>query len=164
MHKFTREIIEKRRCTLERDIANGTYQPLNLNDEDFGAKQQMCLLDILLQTSIDGKPLSDEDICEEVDNFIFAGDDTTTSGTSHTLYHISRHPEVQKKLFAEIVQVFGKDPTVAATYAQLNNCRYLNNVIKESLRLTPPIAAIGRKTLEDIDLSNNLNIFVMFQL
>lgn len=43
------------------------------------------------------------------------GHDTTTSGICFTLYLISRHPDVQNKIFAEIQNVFGSK-TEKATY------------------------------------------------
>lgn len=34
--------------------------------------RKMALLDVLLQTTVDGKPLTNEEIRDEVDNFMFA--------------------------------------------------------------------------------------------
>ena len=123
------------------------------NDDDMGLKKRMAFLDVLLQASVEGKPLSVNDIREEVDTFMFEGHDTTTSGTSFALYVISRHPQVQEKLFAEIREVIGDDKTLAPSYSQLQNLHYLECVIKESMRLYPPVPIIGRYFKEDTDLS-----------
>lgn len=157
MQNFTKDVIEKRRATLENLIKTKALNP-QLKDEDFdiGAKKHMALLDLLLQASVDGKPLSNEDIREEVETFMFEGHDTTTSGTSFALYVISRHPEVQEKLFSEIREVTGDDKTLAPSYTQLQNLHYLECVIKESMRLYPPVPIIGRYFKEDTDLSKFL--------
>ncbi|KAJ8929253.1 hypothetical protein NQ314_018077, partial [Rhamnusium bicolor] len=55
---------------------------------DWGEKKKMDFLDILLQSSIDGEPLSREDIREE-------GHDTSSSAISFTVFLLANHPEVQ---------------------------------------------------------------------
>ena len=112
----------------------------------------MALLDVLLQSTVDGEPLSNSDIREEVDTFMFEGHDTTTSGISHTLYAIARHPEVQKKLFEEIRQIIGDDKDKPITMRELQDLKYLECVIKESMRMFPPVPMIGRYVTEDITL------------
>lgn len=138
-----------------------------LGDAEIGSKSQMALLDILLQSSIQGVPLSDADIREEVDTFMFEGDDTTSSGVSHALYSISRHPAVQAKLYEELQQVLGKDREAPASQAQLQQLKYLECVIKETMRLYPPVPAIGRYTRKDLKIGEqtipaNTSIYLVF--
>ncbi|KAI8115368.1 Cytochrome P450 4d2 [Lucilia cuprina] len=158
MQNFTKDVIEKRRDALESILKNSDSQKSKETEEDLdiGVKKHMALLDILLQATVDGKPLSNEDIREEVETFMFEGHDTTTSGTSFALYVISRHPEVQKKLFDEIREVIGDDKEQAASYRQLQNLRYMDCVLKESMRLYPPVPIIGRYFKEDTDLNGFL--------
>lgn len=153
MQSFTKNVIEKRREALEDIIS--VDQPPSDEEETFtkGSKQHMALLDILLRATVEGRPLSNEDIREEVETFMFEGHDTTTSGTSFALYLISRHPEVQSKLLEEIADVIGTDANTAPTYRQLQDMRYMECVIKESMRLYPPVPIIGRYFAEDTDLS-----------
>lgn len=153
MHNFTIKVIEERRAALEQSIANGNEIKMTDDDFDVGRKQKMALLDILLQSSIDGKPLSNADIQEEVDTFMFEGDDTTTSAVSHALYYIARKPEVQRKLYEEIVSVMGNDKDAPITMKDLNDLKYMECVAKEIMRLHPPVPSIGRKTNQDINLS-----------
>ncbi|XP_017841743.1 probable cytochrome P450 4d20 isoform X2 [Drosophila busckii] len=156
MHDFTEKVIRERRATLDRAIAEGSYHPLSLGDTDIGSKSQMALLDILLQASIQGVPLSDADIREEVDTFMFEGDDTTSSGVSHALYSIARHPEVQAKVYEELLQVLGKNREAPVTQAHLQQLKYLDCVIKETMRLYPPVPAVGRYTRMDLKLGNQV--------
>lgn len=115
-------------------------------------------MDVLLQaTTPEGKPLSNEDIREEVETFMFEGHDTTTSGISFTLYMISRHPEVQQKIFDEIRQVIGDDKDQSIAQRELHELKYLECVIKESMRLYPPVPIIGRYFKDDTEISKLYN-------
>ncbi|EDV50308.2 uncharacterized protein Dere_GG14513 [Drosophila erecta] len=154
MHDFTDKVISERRETVRRAIADGTYRPLSLGDDEIGSKSQMALLDILLQSSINNQPLSDADIREEVDTFMFEGDDTTSSGVSHALYAIARHPEVQQRIYEELQRVLGPDPSAPVTQAQLQDLKYLDCVIKETMRLYPPVPAIGRHAQQELKIGN----------
>lgn len=117
-----------------------------------GIKKRLALLDVLLKSTIDGEPLSDEQIREEVNTFMFEGHDTTTSAISFCLYLLSRYPNVQQKLFEEIRTHFGDDLERQINYRDLQNLNYLNCVVKEALRIYPPIPAIGRGLREECKL------------
>jgi cytochrome P450 family 4 len=64
LHGFTDSVIIRRREELEQ----------KLKDADKETKTNYALLDVLLQSTINGKPLTNMDIREEVDTFSFAGD------------------------------------------------------------------------------------------
>ncbi|XP_061401880.1 cytochrome P450 4d8-like [Musca vetustissima] len=142
MHKFTRDVIEKRRQDLENKVERN-------DDSDIGSKKRMALLDLLLQATIDGRPLSDEDIREEVDTFMFEGHDTTTSALSFTLHLLARHPQVQNKLLTEIRKVYPDEEHNKFTLMNLNELKYMECVIKEVLRLYPSVPIIAREIVED---------------
>lgn len=69
LHTFTREIVEKRRETILNDEGAGEVN--YLDDDDVGLKRKLALLDVLLKATVDGKPLTNSEIAEEVDTFMF---------------------------------------------------------------------------------------------
>src|SRR5208282_4902729 len=63
-----------------------------------------------------------------------------------TLYLLSKHPEAERRLRAEIAEVCGERPP---TLADLGRLTYTERVIKESMRLLPPVWSIARSAVED---------------
>lgn len=117
----------------------------------------MTFLDVLLQSNINGRPLTHVEIREEVDTFMFEGHDTTTSGISHCLYLLSRHPHIQQKVLQEISDVMGENVEKRITMRELQDLKYLEAVIKETLRLYPSVPIIARYTDKDVEVGKYLN-------
>uniref|UniRef100_A0A182W6H9 Cytochrome P450 n=1 Tax=Anopheles minimus TaxID=112268 RepID=A0A182W6H9_9DIPT len=149
LHDFTNSVIETRRKQLDQ-------QQQTLQEDDY-TKHRDTFLDQLLKVKIDGRPLSTADIREEVDTFMFEGHDTTTSGISFTILQLAKHQDIQQKLYEEIDTVLGEDArSVVLTNSSLQELKYLDLVIKESLRLIPPVPFIGRKLMEDMELNGTI--------
>lgn len=152
LHDFTDSVIVARRD----EIANKAVNDEKVDDEnDVGSKRKLALLDVLLQSTINGQPLSNLDIREEVDTFMFEGHDTTTSGIAFCLYNLAKYPEVQEKAFNEIRSVIGDDINKPVTQNDLNDLHYMDLVIKETLRLYPSVPMYGRKINEDVEISKD---------
>lgn len=150
LHDFTDSVIVARRD----ELANKPINNEKVNDEDdVGGKRKLALLDVLLQSTINGQPLSNMDIREEVDTFMFEGHDTTTSGIAFCLYNLAKYPEAQEKAFNEIRNVIGDDVNKPVTQKDLNDLNYMDLVIKETLRLYPSVPIFGRKIKEDVEIS-----------
>lgn len=151
LHDFTDKVIVERRQELENKAREGTKD--EADEDEVGVKRKLALLDVLLQSTIDGKPLSNMDIREEVDTFMFEGHDTTTSGIAFCMYNLAKYPQVQQKAFEEIRNVIGDDVNKKVTQKDLNDLHYLELVIKETLRLYPSVPVYGRKISEDVEIS-----------
>ncbi|KAJ8981726.1 hypothetical protein NQ317_003791 [Molorchus minor] len=64
------------------------------------------------ESTIDGMPLSKEDIREEVDTFMFGGHDTASSAISFTLYLLSKNQDAQRFVYDVLEQLWqGKHNT-----------------------------------------------------
>ncbi|XP_017054590.1 cytochrome P450 4d1 isoform X1 [Drosophila ficusphila] len=155
LHQFTEKIIVQRR---EEIIRGGSSQENRTEhaDADVGAKRKMAFLDILLQSTVDERPLSNLDIREEVDTFMFEGHDTTSSALMFFFYNIATHPEAQSKCFEEVRSVVGQDKSTPVTYDLLNQLHYVDLCVKETLRMYPSVPLLGRKVLEDCEINGKL--------
>lgn len=154
LHDYTNSVIKGRRQQLERKTRNGEGD--EASDQDLGIKKRMAFLDMLLQSTIDGNPLTDVEIREEVDTFMFEGHDTTTSAISFLLQSMAKHPDVQQKVFDEVRNIVGDDRTRPVTMSMLNEMHYLDLVIKETLRLYPSVPMIGRKMIETTEINGKV--------
>jgi cytochrome P450 len=65
---------------------------------------------------------------------------------------IGSHPEVQQKIYNEMQNLFGDDKQRIPTYQEYSEMKYLERVIKETLRIRPSVPSVSRKLTEDIEL------------
>ena len=84
--------------------------------------------------------------CDEAATLFLAGHETSAIALSWTLYLLSQHPEIEKRLRSELQQVLaGRNPTLA----DLPNMPYTRMVVEESMRLYPPAWFTERKSIGD---------------
>lgn len=81
-----------------------------------------------------------------------AGTDTTMTSLEWAMTELLRHPNVMKKLQKEVREIAGEKPDIIEE-DDLKKMHYLKAVIKETLRLHPPIPLlVPRETAQDTDL------------
>ncbi|XP_064097710.1 cytochrome P450 4C1-like [Macrobrachium nipponense] len=160
VHGFTQKAIVERRAFREKQKScesqkENSPDPSTEQDEIVfkGKKKLLAFLDLLLEYSNDGQVLTDEEIQEEVDTFMFEGHDTTATSINWVLYFMGYYPEIQEKVYEELTSVLG-DPDQPLTMADIRELNYLDRCIKESLRLYPSVPFVGRRLSEDIVVDN----------
>ncbi|CAN9510230.1 unnamed protein product [Ophioblennius macclurei] len=145
LHSFTSNVIRERAQNI-----SGTGSD---SENEEGKKKRKAFLDMLLKTTDeDGNPMSHQDIQEEVDTFMFEGHDTTAAAMNWAVHLIGSNPEVQNKIQQELQEVLGSSDRPIST-DDLKKLRYLECVIKESLRLFPSVPFFGRTLREDCHIN-----------
>jgi cytochrome P450 len=95
-----------------------------------------------------GLALSDEEICEELIVFLFAGHDTTATTLSYAAWALGHHDDQQERVAAEVAAL----PDRALTPNDLPHLKYTTQVVRESLRLCPPAPTGTRMAYRDLDV------------
>ncbi|XP_035459320.2 cytochrome P450 4d2 isoform X1 [Spodoptera frugiperda] len=147
MHNFTDRVIESKREELKRESKSKTEVD---NEFDLGAYKKQTFLDILIHLSGGENGYSNVELREEVLTLTVAGTDTSAVAIGFTLQLLGKYPEIQDKVYQELCEVFEDDRMLVKE--DLMKLKYLERVVKESLRLFPPVPLIIRKVLEDITL------------
>ncbi|XP_058448757.1 uncharacterized protein LOC131428729 [Malaya genurostris] len=116
-------------------------------DSSKTSRQPRLLIDNLERMSDETGILDEEGIIQNLDTFVFASADTTASVMSTTLLMLAMHPDVQDRVYQEIVDATTKD---FIDYDDIFKMDYLEMVIKESVRLFPVVPVIARVCTEEV--------------
>ena len=103
------------------------------------------LLSVFLQVQDDeGVGMTDRQLHDEIMTLFLAGHETTANVLSWTWFLLGQNPEVEEKLIEELRRVLGGRVPTPADLPQLV---YTDMVLRESMRLYPPVWVIGRRAL-----------------
>ena len=95
--------------------------------------------------------LTDHQVRNEVLNLFAAGYEVTAHTLAFTLYLISQAPAVETRLLAELDRVLGHR---AIAVSDLEQMPYLEQVLKESMRLLPVTTVVSRQAIEPVVLGD----------
>lgn len=96
-----------------------------------------------------GAPMSDDELVDNLGTFLLAGHETTAKALTWTIYLLARAPEWQERVRDEVEAVTGGRAVTADDIAKLT---LTARVIKESMRLYPPVPAMTRVNLAATEL------------
>jgi cytochrome P450 family 135 len=88
----------------------------------------------------DGSPMSDADVRDELITLLVAGHETTATTLSWALERLTRSPVALERATSE---AFGADGA----------CPYLDAVVRETLRVRPPVMVVPRCVHEPFELA-----------
>jgi cytochrome P450 family 135 len=111
------------------------YEQIRARRADLRSGERTDVFSLLLAArDEDGRPLSDQELRDELMTLLVAGHETTATAMAWALERIVRHPDVLERL-----------------QSQPDDDEYLDAVIKETLRLRPVVPAVARKLVEPME-------------
>jgi cytochrome P450 len=135
----TRENVVYRRSI--RALNRTIYQLIDRRRRAGGAEEGNIVAQLLGHREADGAPLPDRAIRDELVTLFLATYETTAAMLAWTLYLICTHPQVERRVRAELDHVLrGALPGTDAA----RRLPFLYDVLRESLRLYPSIPILGR--------------------
>lgn len=103
----------------------------------------------------DGETFSDADVVNHMIFLIMAAHDTTTTTATAVAYYLGRHPDWQDRVRAEALALAAETGGGPPTIADLDRLPDLDLVIKESLRLVPPVPGLTRRSARDTEIAGH---------
>ncbi|XP_057804237.1 cytochrome P450 71A8-like [Salvia miltiorrhiza] len=123
---------------------------LNGGEESVGDENRESFVDILLNIYKDndaGIHIGRDSIKAIILDILAGGTDTTSATLEWAMTELLRHPIILKKLQTGVREILGDKQEV--TNEDLVRMQYLKAVVKETLRLHPPVAVLARVARED---------------
>ena len=94
---------------------------------------------------------SNQEIREHLMILLLTASETSANLVATTIVYLAINQNVQQKVFDEIYDVY-KDENVQVDYESVGALKYLEMVIKETLRLFSPIPISARETIDELDI------------
>lgn len=145
MNEVVDEVIRERRAELAK-MESGEKSPSEL-------PRDLLSLMLTAKDPQSGKMLSDINIRQQVVTFLIAGHETTSGLLSFAVHLMLENPETLRKATEEVDRVLGRDPRVKPRFEQLAKLTYLDQVLRETLRIWPTAPAFAVSAREDTTLA-----------
>ncbi|KAJ3480235.1 hypothetical protein NLI96_g8502 [Meripilus lineatus] len=144
MLKIGTKLVAERKALI---LAASTNKDTKVSSKDLDGRD---LLTLLMKANMasdipESQKLSDEEVVSQIPTFFIAGHETTASAVTWCLYALSLDHKVQQKLREELLAVSTDMPSMD----ELMSLPYLDAVLRETLRLYPPVAGTLREAGKD---------------
>jgi cytochrome P450 len=100
-------------------------------------------------TDDEGRGMTDEQLRNESMTLFLAGHETTALALTYTLHLLARHRDAYARLVAEVDEVLGGR---APTHLDAERLPFTSAVVREGLRLYPPVWAMAREATADLEI------------
>ncbi|XP_022912077.2 cytochrome P450 4V2-like [Onthophagus taurus] len=114
------------------------------------------LIDILINHMENDKNITEDFVSSQLIMMLAAAFDTTATTLSFLLYHLSIFPEIQQKAYDEVFAMLGDDINQPITNHHVKEMKYLDLVIKESMRMKASAPLFVRTLNEDINYEGTI--------
>ena len=129
--------------TLKIQNARKASKSSHINESSF--------LHSLLKISEDGRNYSQNDINDHIGTMMVAAGDTTSTALGFLFLMLAMHENVQDSILEELHTVLGENFN-SVSFEDLSQLKYIDMVIKETLRLFSPAIGIFREVKEDVNI------------
>ncbi|KAI9263216.1 cytochrome P450 [Phascolomyces articulosus] len=141
--------------TMLRELIIRKRQELKEMKKSNIVENEKDVLTLMIEAENEGNgAISDDELLSNLCIFFIAGHETSANSLSSVAYNLAMNPEIQKKAREEVNSILGNEPVdIIPTLEQCRNLKYIDLIIKETLRTSPPIVTVvARKTTRDIEL------------
>ncbi|EST06906.1 Cytochrome P450 [Kalmanozyma brasiliensis GHG001] len=135
MSQFYQDIVAKRRAA-------------GVSDDGTGENDMIAAL--MQQKYKNGRALNPVEIAHMMIALLMAGQHTSSATSSWAFLRLASRPEVIEELYAEQVKVYGSELRELDYETQKTSVPLLDAVVKETLRLHPPLHSIMRYVKTDL--------------
>ncbi|XP_026678322.1 probable cytochrome P450 313a1 [Diaphorina citri] len=101
------------------------------------------------------------EVRQQAGTIMVGGIDTTSTEIFSILVMLALHPDVQNKLRKEIIDVLGDDVTQTPTYDNLMKLDYMERVLKEGMRMFPPVPVLAKKVATETKISTDIGEYTI---
>jgi cytochrome P450 len=115
-------------------------------------QQREDVLSTLLEVEEDGTRLDDRQVRDEAMNLFLAGHETTANALAWALWRLALHPDVRRRAVEEVDRALGGRLPGAE---DLRALPFTLQVIKEAMRLHPPVYMTGRRNRRPVELGGH---------
>jgi cytochrome P450 len=138
---------------LARDVDEVIYGEITRRRAD-GTSGREDILSMLIEARYeDGRPMSDEELRDEMITLLLAGHETTATSLAWAFHRVLARPDVLGKLRAELAQTVGTGPVEPQ---HVNALEYVDAVVKETARLNPVVPNVGRRLQTPTSIGGHL--------
>ncbi|MFC7198761.1 cytochrome P450 [Halospeciosus flavus] len=139
-----------RRAREARETLNDVVERIVYDYRDGEPREGNDVVSLLLRASDHlGEPLSPEQIRDEVVTILLAGHETTALALTYTFHALGRNPGPERALHDEVDAVLGDR---RPTQDDLDDLDYVEQTVKEGMRVYPPVWQLVREAAEPDDL------------
>ncbi|MFI8167005.1 cytochrome P450 [Streptomyces sp. NPDC085931] len=114
-----------------------------------GQKPDDLLTALLEAKDENGDPIGEQEIHDQVVAILTPGSETVASTIMWLLHMLAEHPEHADRVRDEVQAVTGGRPVA---FADVRELRHTNNVVVESMRLSPAVWILTRRAVRDTEL------------
>ncbi|XP_045765253.1 cytochrome P450 4C1-like [Maniola jurtina] len=154
MWDFIESLIIKKKMESKEQLRKNMEHE-NTNVASTNGDQYKSFLDLLMEFSGGEDGYTNTELREELLMSILGATDTTATAACFTTVLLANHPGVQDRVYKEVQDILGSAER-SITIEDVPRLKYLDAVVKESLRLYPPVPVVLRRCTKHVQLPSGI--------